>query len=84
MTAADVQAVSRHVASTHPGLDVTLSESGYSVDVDASQLDGKAAWALMDALVESLGREGRDWDVWMGLGDRIIHFVEKESSNDVQ
>lgn len=79
MTAADVQAVSRHVGNAHPGLAVALSESGGRVDVDASKLDGKAACDLMDALVASLGREGRDWDVWMCMGDRIIHIAEKEA-----
>lgn len=80
MTADDVQAVSRHVEGVHPGLAVKLSKSGYRVDVDASKLNGKDACDIMDALVASIGREGRDLDVWMCMGDRIIHITEKETS----
>ena len=80
MTADDVKEVSRHVENAHPGLAVALSRSGYSVDVNASKLDGKNACDLMDALVASIGREGRDLDVWMCMGDRIIHITEKEQS----
>lgn len=80
MTADDVQAVSRYVEGVHPGLAVKLSKSGHQVYVNASKLDGKAACGLMDALVAALGREGRDWSVWMCMGDRIIHITEKEAS----
>ena len=90
MTFNDMQVVERHVADLRSGLEpqlpVMLSTEYDRVDVDARKLSSTDACALVDSLVQSLGRKGYLWDVWMSLGkqrgDQMIHVAERERETE--